>query len=952
MTTKFSQFPQGGNIRVGDKVAGLRDGENTQFNMPGTGIEDANGNFLVAYSAADDAVNYVQYTNADTGDSPIMEAKGQDATVGLNVNSKGNGSFRLNLGTGDLVVNDSVGINEISDDDTFADASDEMVSTSLAVKDYVASQVAPLADATFITKTDETADFPSSIPLSGMASGFLSNTTATGVLNSRTITGTANQITATNGDGVSANPTLSLPSTLIAPGTLQATTSLNVGGAGATVTSISTDGTLAANSDTLTLTQKAVKTYADTADTAIKSYNYITKTDNTANLPNSIPLSGIATGFLSNTTTTGVLNSRTVTGTSNQIDVTNGTGASGNPTLALSSTMVTPGTFTIGTGYVVNNVSNSGSTVLDTDIMTAYAVQSAISAAIDAGISFRGGWDASGGLYPTTGGTGVAGAVEQGNWWYVTVAGTLGGTALQIGDWFIALTNTPGQTAANWLNFREGVNSVFNRQGAVVAVSGDYTFSQITGLPATAGTSGALMQSTGTAFTTTTATYPSTAGTASTILQSNGTDIVNSTARYPGTASTSGTFLQADGTNWGASAMTVPTSAGSAGKIWRSDGTNVSLSTSTFPDTYTAGDILYCSATNVLSKLAIGSPGQILTVIGGIPAWSAPGATMTLIDTQTFTAGGTWTKPANTNYVDVLIIGGGGGGGSGCCGAAATNRLGGNSGNGGAFMYIRSIPAGNLSATEAVTVGTGGTGGALVTSAGSVAGNAGADGGASTFFLYQAIGGFGGAGGLTGASSQPFNNSGVTALVSGLINFNEAALDLPYRDQTGLATLTDSQALVQQSMAIQNSNGNITSTGATSSLPFPYEIGKTVPVAGSPGGSINTSNGATPNSSFTILGRTYSSITGPVYINIASVNAAIGFTAGSATTGNNGGTYNTYYGIGGSGGYSNPAGNAYAGGNGGNYGGGGGGGGACVSNFNSGAGGNGAGGLVVVFSYS
>lgn len=37
---------------------------------------------------------------------------------------------------------------------------------------------------------------------------------------------------------------------------------------------------------------------------------------------------------------------------------------------------------------------------------------------------------------------------------------------------------------------------------------------------------------------------------------------------------------------------------------------------------YTVGDLLYCSATNVLSKLAIGSAGRALKVSGGLPAWA------------------------------------------------------------------------------------------------------------------------------------------------------------------------------------------------------------------------------------------------------------------------------------------------------------------------------------------
>lgn len=39
--------------------------------------------------------------------------------------------------------------------------------------------------------------------------------------------------------------------------------------------------------------------------------------------------------------------------------------------------------------------------------------------------------------------------------------------------------------------------------------------------------------------------------------------------------------------------------------------------------TYATGDIIYSSVTNTLSKLPIGSTGQVLTVVGGIPAWQS-----------------------------------------------------------------------------------------------------------------------------------------------------------------------------------------------------------------------------------------------------------------------------------------------------------------------------------------
>jgi hypothetical protein len=62
----------------------------------------------------------------------------------------------------------------------------------------------------------------------------------------------------------------------------------------------------------------------------------------------------------------------------------------------------------------------------------------------------RGTYDASTNAYPSTGGSGTSGAILKGNVWSISVAGTLAGIAVNVGDWLRALTNTPGQTAANW----------------------------------------------------------------------------------------------------------------------------------------------------------------------------------------------------------------------------------------------------------------------------------------------------------------------------------------------------------------------------------------------------------------------------------------------------------------------------------------------------------------------
>jgi hypothetical protein len=41
---------------------------------------------------------------------------------------------------------------------------------------------------------------------------------------------------------------------------------------------------------------------------------------------------------------------------------------------------------------------------------------------------------------------------------------------------------------------------------------------------------------------------------------------------------------------------------------------------------YAAGDMLYCSTTDVLSKLAAGTNGHVLTLVAGLPSWQAPAA--------------------------------------------------------------------------------------------------------------------------------------------------------------------------------------------------------------------------------------------------------------------------------------------------------------------------------------
>lgn len=99
--------------------------------------------------------------------------------------------------------------------------------------------------------------------------------------------------------------------------------------------------------------------------------------------------------------------------------------------------------------------------------------------ALAAGKSFRGGYDASSNLFPSTGGSGAGGLINAGDQWIVQVQGTLGGITAYVGALIIALVNIPGQTSGNWNISQDLVTSVFGRPGAVIAQTGDYTIAQI-----------------------------------------------------------------------------------------------------------------------------------------------------------------------------------------------------------------------------------------------------------------------------------------------------------------------------------------------------------------------------------------------------------------------------------------------------------------------------------------
>ena len=135
-----------------------------------------------------------------------------------------------------------------------------------------------------------------------------------------------------------------------------------------------------------------------------------------------------------------------------------------------------------GIGYqTVANLSNDGTMAANS--ATLYPSQQATrtyAAGLVVGLlNDRGNYNASSNVFPSSGGSGTAGAIQKGDLWYIDTAGTLGGTSVVVGSSLRALTNSPGQTASNWdiLNVGLGYTpeNILNKSTSVASDSGSTT---------------------------------------------------------------------------------------------------------------------------------------------------------------------------------------------------------------------------------------------------------------------------------------------------------------------------------------------------------------------------------------------------------------------------------------------------------------------------------------------
>jgi hypothetical protein len=104
-----------------------------------------------------------------------------------------------------------------------------------------------------------------------------------------------------------------------------------------------------------------------------------------------------------------------------------------------------------GTGSPEEITVQTTLTESDTSLATSGAIVRYVDGMITAVGALVGDWSAAGGTFPVYGVGGSPNAIAKGDYWYITVAGTLGGSiVVNVGDLLYAKIAAPGQTAANW----------------------------------------------------------------------------------------------------------------------------------------------------------------------------------------------------------------------------------------------------------------------------------------------------------------------------------------------------------------------------------------------------------------------------------------------------------------------------------------------------------------------
>ena len=321
---------------------------------------------------------------------------------------------------------------------------------------------------------------------------------------------------------------------------------------------------------------------------------------------------------------------RQLAGSSGQITVTDGSGTSGNPTIAIASNPVLPG----AAGVVVPSGNTADRAALPTNGTIRYNTD-------NTNFEFyqNSTWTVFG-----TGAGSVTNVIGTANQITVTngtttptvsittnpiIPGT-GSLTLPIGSSFAR----PATPVGGMLRYNSdlGVVEAYTTSGWTTLGTGGGS-GGVTAIATGTGLTGGPITTTGTIAIADTAVVAGTYGSSSNIPQI----IINAQGQITSATNiavaTGGTVTSVD-VSGGTTGLT--TSGGpitSSGTITLA-GTLAATNGGTAQSTYSAGDILYASATNTLSKLSVSTNGFVLTLAGGLPTWAASTGGVTSFSTS------------------------------------------------------------------------------------------------------------------------------------------------------------------------------------------------------------------------------------------------------------------------------------------------------------------------------
>ena len=188
--------------------------------------------------------------------------------------------------------------------------------------------------------------------------------------------------------------------------------------------------------------------------------------------------------------------------------------------------------------------------------------------------------------------------------------------------------------------------------------------------------------------------------------------------------------------------------------------------------------------------------------------FSYEGMSYEILNTQTFTSSGTWTKPGTgidpaTDSAILILVGGGGSGGAVRTGNEELQLYGIATG-GGCAIAISSVPISFLSSTATVTIGAGGAAVSQTSSAGAKNGNAG---GTTSIGSITKPGGGAGNSRLSGTAGTLTGGSAVNAINNSLRVFGFS--------RAGRGGASDTTTFTQPEYSGGGSNGNFDSIQRT-----------------------------------------------------------------------------------------------------------------------------------------